>query len=209
MAAENTLYQWLQQHVPEVTHRYDIDALRQKRIELMSQRPDIAHDMSKLRIASLQALGRELELGETWVNEAFEVFYEARQKVTLFDDVAPVMDQLQQKYRLAAVTNGNASIEKTSISHWFEFSVSAAEVGQQKPHPLFFETVLDRAGLSAQEVLHIGDDPHRDIFGACQAGMRTVWVNRSSQSWPHTQCRADEHIRSLEELPGVVEQLAS
>ena len=129
-------------------------------------------------------------------------------RVSLYDDVAPVLDQLKQQYRLAAVTNGNASIEKTAVSHWFEFAVTAAEVGQQKPHPLFFETVLERAGVPAAEVIHIGDDPHRDIFGACRAGMHTVWVNRTEQSWEHPECQADVHIRSLEELPRVVEQIA-
>lgn len=207
IAAETSLYQWIQAHVPEITRQYDMEALRLKRLEFLEQRPDLAHDMSKLRIHSLKALAEEMDLDDDWINTAFEVFYEARQKISLYDDVAPALDILQQQYRLAAVTNGNANIEKTGVDRWFEFSVSAAEVGQLKPHPEFFELVLSRAGVTTTEVLHIGDDQHRDIYAASQAGVRSVWVNRSDQQWQHTECEADVHIRSLEELPGVVEEL--
>lgn len=193
--------------MPEITRQYDMETLRFKRIEFLEQRPDLAHDMSKLRIASLQSLAEEMNLSHGWINDAFEVFYEARQQITLFDDVPPALDTLQQNYRLAAVTNGNADIEKTGIAQWFEFSVSAAEVGQLRPHPEFFECVLSRAGVTTAEVLHIGDDQHRDIYAASQAGIRNVWVNRSDQTWQHAECKADVHIKSLAELPRVVEEL--
>jgi putative hydrolase of the HAD superfamily len=207
MAAEAELYQWMQSQIPEITRQHDMEALRSKRLEFLKQRPDLAHDMSKLRIESLQALAEEMNLSNDWIIDAFEVFYEARQKISLYDDVAPALDILQQDYRLVAVTNGNADIEKTGVAHWFEFSVSAAEVGHLKPHPEFFEIVLARAGVTAAETLHIGDDQHRDIFAASQAGIRNIWVNRGDQPWQHAECEADVHIRSLSELPRVVEEL--
>lgn len=207
MAAETSLYRWMQAHVPEITDLYEMETLRSKRIEILNQRPDLAHDMSKLRLESLQVLAEEMGLSDGWIHEAFEVFYEARQKISLYDDVAPALDLLMQDYRLAAVTNGNADIVKTGVARWFEFSVSAAEVGQQKPHPEFFKAVLFRAGVTTAEVVHIGDDQHRDIYGASQAGIRSVWVNRSDQPWEHAECTADVHIRSLAELPAVVEEL--
>jgi putative hydrolase of the HAD superfamily len=207
MAAETRLYQWMQTHVPEITRQYDMEAMRFRRLEFLKQRPDLAHDMSKLRIESLQALAEEMNLSDDWVNDAFEIFYQARQQISLYDDVAPALDVLQQNYRLVAVTNGNADIEKTGVDKWFEFSVSAAEVGELKPHPKFFELVLTRAGVRTAQVLHIGDDQQRDIFAASQAGIRNVWVNRSNQPWVHTECKADVHINSFAELPRVVEEL--
>lgn len=207
IAAEKSLYRWMQVHVPEITRQYDMQALRKRRHEFLHQRPQLAHDMSKLRIESLRALAEEMNLSDDWVDQAFEVFYEARQQITLYDDVAPALDILKDKYRLVAVTNGNADIEKTGVDKWFEFSVSAAEVGQLKPHPVFFDVVLARAGVTAAEIVHIGDDQHRDIFAASQAGIRNVWVNRSDQPWQHAECEADVHINSFVELPRVVEEL--
>ena len=207
MAAEKKLYGWMAQRVPEITDRFDIESLRSHRMAFMRQRPELAHDMSALRIESLKSLAAEMNLEANWVQEAFEVFYHARQQITLYDDVAPVLDALQQQYRMTALTNGNASIEKTGVSHWFEFSISAAEVGQQKPHPLFFEAMLSRAGVSAGEVLHIGDDPYRDIFGALDAGIRSIWLNRAGQSWPHEEYQADHQIDSLAELPEILREM--
>ena len=207
MAAEQKLYAWMQQRVPEITQCFDIESLRTKRMNFLAQRQDLAHDMSALRIESLKALASEMNLESGWVKEAFELFYEARQQITLYDDVAPVLNMLQQQYRMTALTNGNANIEKTGVSHWFEFAVSAAEVGHQKPHPLFFETMLNKAGLSANEVLHIGDDPRRDIQGAHDAGIRSIWLNRRGQPWQHDEYQADRQIESLAALPEILREM--
>jgi len=207
MAAEQKLYEWMQQAVPQITQRLDSEAIFHKRLDFMQQRPDLWHDMSKLRVESLKALSDELDFGYHWIDEAFEVFFQARQQVELYPDVKPVLDVLSADYTLVAVSNGNADIGLTGIDHWFEFLVSAAEVGQQKPHPLVFETAMSRAGATCEETVHIGDDEHRDIFGACEAGIRTVWLNRSNRDWNHTGCKADHHIRSLDELPEILTKM--
>lgn len=207
MAAEQRLYHWMQQRVPEITRRFDINSLRTHRMAFMKQHQNLAHDMSALRVESLSALAKEMKLNSDWVDDAFEVFYQARQQITLYEDVTSVLDELQSEYRMIALTNGNASIEKTGVAHWFEFSVSAAEVGHQKPHPLFFETMLDKAGLAANEVLHIGDDPYRDIFGAVDVGIRSIWLNRNAQAWQQDGYQADRQITSLLELPKILREM--
>lgn len=207
IAAERTLYAFLEKQVPEITQILSIEELRIKRMELLKQRPELEHDLTVLRIESLKVLANEYKLNDEWVDAAFQVFYDARQLVTLFDDVADTLDELKRNYRLVAVSNGNADIEKTGVGHWFEFSVSAADVGYMKPHPAVFEAVLKQSNCTAEEVLHIGDDPHHDIFGANQTGIRSVWLNRADKEWRHQQCEADFHIKSLSELPSLLADL--
>lgn len=207
IAAENTLYEWMQRRVPQITEHHDSETLFHKRCDFMRQRPDLMHDMSKLRIESLKALSDEIGLDYGWIDEAFEVFFHARQQVELYEDVAPALDLLAADYQLVAVTNGNADIALTGIDQWFEFAVSAAEVGHQKPHPLVFQTAMAKAGVTSAETVHIGDDEQRDIFGACELGVRTIWVNRSDRDWNHTECEADHHIRSLTELPEILRKM--
>ena len=207
MAAEHKLYEWMQQRVPEITDCFDIETLRSHRLNFLNTRQELAHDMSALRIESLKALAAEMKIDSDWVNEAFELFYEARQQISLYDDVSSVLDALQPQYRMTALTNGNANIEKTGVAHWFEFSVSAAEVGHQKPHPLFFETMLNRAGLAASEVIHIGDDPYRDIQGAFDAGIRSIWLNRAGLPWQSEEYQADRQIESLADLPEILREM--
>ncbi len=207
MAAEQQLYEWMQQRVPEITERHSNEAIFRKRRDFMKQRPDLVHDISKLRIESLKALSDEAGIGRDWIDEAFDVFFHARQQVDLYADVEPVLDILSTDYTLVAVSDGNADITLTGIDRWFDFAVSAAEVGHPKPHRLVFETAMSKAGVGSDETVHIGDDQHRDIFGACEAGIRTVWVNRGDHEWIHTECEADHHIRSLEELPEILRRM--
>ncbi len=207
MAAEQKLYEWMQQVTPEITRVHSIEDIVRMRRDFMRQRPDLVHDVSRLRIESLKVLSDAAGIGHDWIDQAFEVFFEARQQVDLYDDVEPVLDALSTEYTLVAVSDGNADIGLTGIDRWFDFSVSAAEVGHQKPHPLVFETVLAKAGVGPDETVHIGDDQHRDIYGACEAGIRTVWLNRGNHAWSHPECDADHHIRSLRELPAILRQM--
>ena len=206
-SAENKLYEFLQNHAPKITQRLSIDQLREKRMLFLEQRPDLKHDLTALRLESLKALATEFEIDDAWVSDAFQVYYDARQKVTLYDDVAVTLDQLNNHYRLVAVSNGNACIKETGVSHWFEFSVSAADVGFMKPHPAMFEALLQQSNCSADEVVHIGDDAHHDIYGAKQLGIRTVWLNRDGKRWQHQDCEPDFQIRSLVELPELLQDL--
>jgi len=207
IAAEKTLYEWMKRHAPMITSRYDSLQMGEKRLEFVRRRPEFAHDMSQLRIESLHALCDEIGCAHDWIDAAFDVYFKARQQVSLYDDVVPVLDQLAGRYRLAAVSNGNADIVMTGVSRWFEFSVSSADVGQQKPHAAVFETAMHRAGVEPSQTVHIGDDEHRDIFGAREAGIRTVWVNRSGRDWQHEGCSADHHIRDLTELPAILRDM--
>ena len=52
---------------------------------------------------------------------------------------------------------------------------SADDVGSSKPSPDIFETARQKAGVSADEALVIGDTPY-DIEAARKAGMRTIAV---------------------------------
>ena len=93
-SAENKLYEFLQNHAPKITQRLSIDQLRESRMLFLEQRPDLKHDLTALRLESLKALAIEFEIDDAWVSDAFKVYYDARQKVTLYDDVAVALDQL-------------------------------------------------------------------------------------------------------------------
>lgn len=206
-AAEHRLYQWMQQVVPEITTRHDSDSLRDKRMAFLRAHPELGHDLSRMRLASMHALADEFALAHDWVEPGFQLYYEARQQIRLFDDVTPALDSLSARYRCAAVTNGNADIVLTGVAHWFEFAISAARVGKAKPHADFFAAVLAQAGLSAAETVLIGDDPERDILAANGQGMRTVWVNRQHKRWPHPGSEPDAVISDFTQLGDVLRQL--
>ena len=47
-----------------------------------------------------------------------------------------------------------------------------------------FEIALKKTGLSAGEVLHIGDSLSSDIKGANSVGINAIWINRTGKDIP-------------------------
>lgn len=203
--AEQTLYQWLTEHVPVISQHYDLLQLRDKRKLLLEQRPELAHDLSQLRLYSFEALAIEFDLDRDWISMAFDVFYDARQKVTLFDDVAPVLDTLSENYCLVSLTNGNADPVKTGIDHWFDLSLNSMTVGKQKSEPDIYRQVQQSTAIDAAQMVHIGDDPVQDIVGAKSAGARAIWLNRDKRQWQPATCEPDAQISSLLQLPDLLD----
>jgi len=67
--------------------------------------------------------------------------------------------------------------------HIDTFAISE-EVGVAKPDPQIFEVALQRAGVTADEALLIGDSWANDILGALQVGIRPIWFNRNNTESP-------------------------
>lgn len=53
-----------------------------------------------------------------------------------------------------------------------------------KPRKELFEFALKSTGLSAEEVVHIGDSLSSDIKGAAAVGIDAIWINRSDKPVP-------------------------
>ena len=53
-----------------------------------------------------------------------------------------------------------------------------------KPRKELFEFALENTGLSAKEVVHIGDSLSSDIKGASSVGINAIWINRSGKEIP-------------------------
>lgn len=207
LRAEELLYQWLADHVPAITQSYDIYQLRDKRRFLFDEYPDLAYDLTRLRLKSFEMLTEEFELADDWIQPAFEIFYEARQQVTLFDDVKPVLDELKKDFQLVSLTNGNADTVKTGIDHWFDFSLNSASVGTLKSEPDIYRQVQKLANIEPRQMAHIGDDPLHDISGAKTAGAHAIWINRQKKAWSLDSCQPDAEIESLHELPELLGRL--
>lgn len=184
--AEQALQQWLSEHAPATaqlcSNAQERMAIRQ---QVNQHYPEHAHDLSFLRREaireSLRRAGNSTELAEP----AFEVFFSYRHQVTLYDGVAEALQRLSSKYALIALSNGNADVFKTDAAAHFKAALSAREVGVAKPDVRIFHAAALQAAVEPEEMLHVGDDMTADVFGALQAGMQAVWVNRDGQAWGH------------------------
>ncbi|MFT4924803.1 MAG: HAD superfamily hydrolase (TIGR01549 family) [Phenylobacterium sp.] len=110
--------------------------------------------------------------------QAFEVFYQWRNKIELSPQVLNVLKQLGNLYPLIALTNGNASIEAIGLSSVFEFAIAAGDNGlSQKPATDMFDAAIKKLAIKPHELLHIGDSLSSDVQGALNAGCSAVWFN--------------------------------
>ena len=211
LRTEERLHQWFSQYHPEIPQKYSIAQLRNKRQHLAREHQHIAHDLTAIRKKSFMQLSQEMgytaKQEQQFIHAAFNFYFQERNKVELYDDVIPTLERLKKTYRLGAVTNGNADIYQIGLGHLFDFSWSAADAGQQKPHPIVFETLLQRENLPAADMLHIGDDPVADIQGAQQSGIRAVWLNRHGSPWPENINPPLIEIDQLNQLPVMIKAL--
>ena len=83
------------------------------------------------------------------------------------------------RYRIVAVSNGNAQVQRVGLGEFFAAAISARAHGAAKPAPSIFLAACRAAGAPPHRVLHLGDDPLLDVDGALAAGLQAAWVVRS------------------------------
>lgn len=207
--AEAAMRDWLVERVPGAAVHLAGEALWRLRETVARQRPDIRHDVTRLRKEILRRALMGCGMVEAdaieYANAAFEVFAHARHQVTYYDGALETLRTLKPRYQLGALTNGNADFERLGLDRYFSFGFTAADVGASKPHPAMFEAALRRTGVPARAAAHVGDHPIDDIEGARAVGMRAIWVNYDGQ-----EVAMDAHatITALPQLPDVLRRLA-
>ena len=128
----------------------------------------------------------------------------AANSITLYDDAIPTLQHLRDTgYKLAIVSNWDTPLdpltERLGIAEYFDAIVASHDVRvrSEKPDPHIFNYALAAVGVSAEEVVHVGDTYQADIVGAQNVGIRPILLDRDN-----TQAgRWKETIQSLSELP--------
>jgi len=126
---------------------------------------------------------------------------------TLFSDVLLTLKTLkEQGFTLGLLTNLPSGIdticENLGVKPYLDFTVTSAEAGAEKPNPAIFRIALERAGVSAQEAVHVGDQYGLDVVGARESGISPILLDRSDMYSEINDC---PRIRNLSELAGYLQ----
>jgi putative hydrolase of the HAD superfamily len=97
-------------------------------------------------------------------------------------------------------------LHQLSLQHVFKPVITFEDTGERKPSPKGFLKVLDVLGMTADEVLMVGDWPDRDMIGAQGVGIRTVFA-RYGDTFGTVESGADFEIDDIQELLRIVETL--
>ena len=165
---------------------HHISLFRQSFIERLLQHHDVSHGEA-----------------ESAASEAFAAFLSRRHEVVLYANAQSVLNTLGRQFQLGALTNGNADVRKTEIGSCFDYAWRAEEFGVSKPDPRLFHRAFDTAGVSADEVIHIGDCHDNDVSGAVSAGAKAIWFTPDGGASEI----ASGVVQELSELPAAIGRL--
>ncbi|HEY2474218.1 MAG TPA: HAD family hydrolase [Candidatus Cybelea sp.] len=109
---------------------------------------------------------------------------------TLFPGAVELLKALRERgMRLGIVTNGLSETHREKIallrlSEYFDAIFLADEVGMVKPDPLLFAHACRTLGGAPAHSAMVGDRYDRDIRGALEAGLFTIWLNVRDEELP-------------------------
>jgi len=124
--------------------------------------------------------------------------------LVLFPGALDLLRRLRdRKIKLGLLTNGFSETHREKIAllqigDCFDAIFIADEVGMVKPDPLLFAHACRTLGSSPSVSAMVGDRYERDIRGAIQAGLFTVWINLHGSPLPSGAPPADRTILSIE-----------
>ena len=117
-----------------------------------------------------------------------------------FEDVLEVIPKLADNFELGLISNGTSVLDGLKIDGLFKYRVYARDVGCEKPAPEFFKVAAETAGCDKHEIICVGDGQHTDVLGACSAGIRMVWINRTRATRLQGIPEPDHEIQDLRDL---------
>lgn len=101
-----------------------------------------------------------------------------------YDDTLPTLKVLRGLgVRTCLLSNAGVPIrtvlDRDGLTPWYDEIVLSYEVGFVKPDPRIFAAALDRLGMTASDVLMVGDNANDD-GGGTHLGLRTLILPRTS-----------------------------
>ena len=95
-----------------------------------------------------------------------------------------------------------------NLHHHFDIVLTFDDTNARKPSPIPFQMALKELITKPSETLMVGDWPERDVAGANNLGIRTIFA-RYGDSFGTINSGADWDINDVYEIVGIVNELNS
>lgn len=197
--AERSLIELMHKQYP-VTKQVDKDFWRTQQKAHLISNPLLKNDMGKLRRLSLESGFMQLGLSGSELNATtslcFEHFYFQRSNFTLNRNIHSLLDTLSDNLPLVAITNGNVNLQQIGLKRYFSACFKASVDLPMKPHKAMFDAAQTHLNIPHKNILHVGDNLEKDVYGALRAGYQTAWYaedrnmnmcNEKASVLPHVQ----------------------
>ena len=133
-------------------------------------------------------------------------------------DASRVLDAVRSAgYRMGLISNTGmtpgvtfrAYMQQLALLDYFEVHTFSDEVRLAKPTLEIFVRTVEAMGATPGETVHVGDHLLNDVYGAKQAGMKTVWIETHDDRRTPVEVEPDATVASLSGVSGAVERLAA
>ena len=129
----------------------------------------------------------------------------SRNRLQLYPDVKRVLNELQTRYRLALISDAQScfalpEIRAVGLEGYFESIVISSHHGYRKPDSRLFRKTLDNMGLDPGEVIWVGNDMYRDIYGARLVGIRNIFVDSNQGAKSYQDVVPDYRVQRFEDV---------
>lgn len=149
-----------------------------------------------------------VRLGFTPTPQEQEHFAMSVQDWPAFSDVPRALQALQQRYKLAIISNIDDDLFAFSarrLQVQFDWVITAQQARSYKPALHNFHLAFTRLGVPRETILHVAQSLFHDIVPAQQLGLATVWVNRRHHkpgfgATPPAQAQPDLEVPDLQTL---------
>lgn len=113
----------------------------------------------------------------------------------------------EQGYKLGIASDWGAGLPRIlhslGIAPYLDWALVSGLIGAAKPSPQFYRLVVQRAGVPADRVLHVGDSYYADVRGARTVGMDALVINWQRRPFPPLDVPI---IHTIAELPGLLRE---
>ncbi len=136
----------------------------------------------------------------------------SRIRFQLYPQVKEVLEQLSRHYRLGIVSDGQsayatAELQALGLGNYFTSIVVSGDFGYRKPDPRLFKKALEVMKVSPEQTIYTGNDMYRDVFGAKQVGIKTVFFQTQFGTKHYPNVEADYIIYHFAQLLDAVKFL--
>jgi HAD superfamily hydrolase (TIGR01549 family) len=155
----------------------------------------------------LKTLGRDEKYAEA-LNDFYVKIYPT------FREFVPgareTIEKLAKSVKLGVITNGSPDVqyqklENLGVKHLMGCIIVSEELGIRKPDVKIFQKADDCLKEKPGDIMFVGDSYDADIAGAKNAGLKACWFNPNGIPRPRVDIVPDFEIKSLSQIPDLIE----
>ena len=154
--------------------------------------------MEQIRLIVQLAAGHTITLDPSWNNSLEKAYVDPILSIPpkLCAEGPPILQAVRRRgYKIGLISNTGRSpgsalrqlLDTYGILRYFDATIFSNEVMRRKPDRTIFDRAAHMLGVENNAIVHIGDNPETDFWGARNADMQAILLDQTSPDssrWP-------------------------